>query len=135
MSQFAAGFGVQGMKRLKRMPNTRRALAMAEFARDWGRLNEFRSNTMEAYWKEGKDIEDGAVLADLAMASGLEPEKALLAADDASYLKRVDDLRLEFQQVGVNGIPTFVFGTESIEGCQPYDVLVAAAFRAGAKYK
>ena len=133
--QFAASFGVQGMKRSKRLPNTRRALAVAEFARDNGKQNEFRSFTMEAHWQDGKDIEDRAVLADLAMASGLAPEKALLAADDLAYLRRVDDLRLEYKQVGVGGIPTFVFGTERVEGCQPYEVLAAAALRAGARYK
>ena len=135
IQQFAASFGIQGMKRSKRLPNTRRALAVAEFARDQGKLDEFRSLTMEAHWKDGKDIEDSAVLADLAMASGLDPEKALLAADDPAYLRRIDDLRLEYKQVGVGGIPTFVFGTEPVEGCQPYEVLAAAALRSGVSYR
>ena len=135
IAQFAAKFGVEGMKRSKRLPNTRRALAMAEFARDQGKLSEFRSGAMDAHWQNDKDIEDSAVLADLALASGLDPEKALLAADDPAYLRRIDDLRLEYKQVGVGGIPTFVFGTEKVEGCQPYEVVAAAALRAGAKYK
>jgi predicted DsbA family dithiol-disulfide isomerase len=135
MQQFAARFDIQDMKRSKRIPNTRRALAMAEFAREQGKLKEFCSVTMEAHWKEGKDIEDSAVLADLAMASGLDPEKALLAADDAAYLRRVDDIRLEYKQVKTNGVPTFVFGAELVEGCKPYEVLAAAALRAGARYR
>jgi predicted DsbA family dithiol-disulfide isomerase len=135
MSQFAARFGVEGMKRTTRLPNTRRALAVAEFARDQGRQDEFRSIAMEAHWKEGMNIEDNTVLADLAKASGLDPDKALLAADDPAYQKRIDDLRLEYKRVGVGGIPTFVFGTEKVEGCQPYEVLAAAALRAGATPK
>ena len=131
--QFAAAFGINDMKRAQKMPNTRRALAMAEFARDQGKLNEFCSLTMDAYWKDGKDLEDSTVLSGMATASGLNPEKALLAADDQLYLKRVDDIRLEYKQVGVGGIPTFVFGKEMVEGCQPYQVLAAAALRAGAK--
>ncbi|MFC1958921.1 DsbA family protein [Chloroflexota bacterium] len=133
MQQFAARFGVQGMTRSKRMPNTRRALAVAQFARDQGKLDEYRSRTMDAHWKEGKDIEDSTVLAGLAGASGLDPEKALLAADDPVYLIRVDDTRVEYENVGVGGIPTFVFGSEPVEGCKPYEVLAAAALRAGAK--
>jgi predicted DsbA family dithiol-disulfide isomerase len=93
------------------------------------------SVTMEAHWQDNKDIEDSAVLADLVMASGLDPEKALLAADAAAYLRCVDELRLEYKQEGVTGIPTFVFGTERVEGCQPYEVLAAAALRAGTKYR
>ncbi len=133
IQRFAATFGVYDMKRSGKMPNTRRALAMAEFARDQGRLDEFRSLTMDAHWKDGQDIEDTTVLQNLAADSGLDPGKAILAAADRVYLKRVDDLRLEYKQVGVGGIPTFVFGTEPVEGCQPYEVLAAAALRAGVK--
>jgi predicted DsbA family dithiol-disulfide isomerase len=135
LQQFAARFGVQDMKSSKRIPNTRRALAMAEFARDQGKLKEFCSSTMEAHWKDGKDIEDSAVLAGLAMAAGLDPEKALLAADDAAYLRRIDDMRLEYKQVKTSGVPTFVFETELVEGCKPYEVIAAAALRAGARHR
>ena len=133
MQQFAARFGVQGMKHSRRIPNTRRALAVAEFARDQGQLDQYRWRTMDAHWKEGKDIEDSAVLAILASASGLDPEKALIAADGPVYLSRLDAMRVEFEKVGVGGIPTFIFGSEPVEGCQPYEVLAAAALRAGAK--
>jgi predicted DsbA family dithiol-disulfide isomerase len=135
IQQFAARFGIHDMIRTKRMPNTRRALAAAEFARDHGKLGEFRARTMDAHWKEGKDIENTTVLRELAAASGLDPEKALEAAADPVYLGRVDAMRTEYKQVGVGGIPTFVFGTEAVEGCQPYEVLAAAALRAGARQK
>ena len=135
IAQFAAKFGVEGMKRSRRHPNTRRALAVAEYARDMGKLEDFRSRVMDAHWLNDQNIEDSAVLVELAKASGLDPEKALLAADDAAYQKRIDDQRIEYKQVGVSGIPTFVFGTEKVEGCQPYEVLAAAALRAGARQK
>jgi predicted DsbA family dithiol-disulfide isomerase len=133
LQRFASSFGIEGMRLSRRMPNTRRALAVAEFARDQGKLDEFRLRTMEAYWKDGKDIEDSEVLQNLAQASGLDPAKALKAADDPVYLDRVDALRLEANQIEVSGIPTFVFGTERIVGCQPYTEIAAAARRAGAK--
>jgi predicted DsbA family dithiol-disulfide isomerase len=135
LDRFAAQFGVQGMERSERMPSTRRTLAVAEFARDQGKLNEFRRNVMKAHWEDSKDIEDRAVLAELAADSGLDPERALVAADDETYLKRLDEMRQEYKQVGVGGIPTFVFGTERVEGCQSYEILSAAALKAGAKYR
>ena len=133
MQQFAASFGVRGMLQPTRLANTRRALAVAEFARDQGQLDEYRRITMDAYWKEGKDIENSDVLAALAGGSNLDPEKAVLAADDPVYLSRVDARGDEFRKVGVGGIPTFIFGKEVIEGCQPYEVLAAAVLRANAK--
>jgi len=133
IQQFADRFGVQGMKSMKRMPNTRRALAIAEFARDHGQLDEYHRLVMDAQWIEGNNIEDNSVLAALAKASGLDPEKALLATDDPTYLGRVDTQRVEYKKLGVGGIPTFVFGSESIEGFRPYNVLTTLLLRAGAK--
>jgi predicted DsbA family dithiol-disulfide isomerase len=135
VKQFAASFGVNDINPSKRMPSTRRALAMSEFARDQGKLDVFRKLVMDAHWRDGRDIEDNTVLAETATAAGLDAEKAVLAADDPVYLRRVDDARIEYKKVGVGGIPTFVFDTESIEGCQPYEVISAAAVRAGAKPK
>ena len=135
IQKFAARFGINDMAQTTRLPNTRRALAMAEYARDQRKLTEFRSRTMNAHWQEGKDIEDTAILRSLVVGSGLDPEKALMAADDPAYLKRVDDTRHEFKKVGTGGIPTFIFGTEIVEGCAPYENLAAAARHAGAKPK
>lgn len=133
MQQFAASFGIYDMKRAAKIPNTRRPLSIAEFARDQGKLDAFRSLTMEAYWKDGQDIEDSEILRGLAFASGLAPDKAIQAADDPTYLRRVDTLRMEATQNQVSGIPTFIFGPERVVGCQKYEVIAAAARRAGAK--
>ena len=135
MQQFAASFGVHGMVQPTKLANTRRALAVAEFAREKGQLDEYRRLTMDAYWKEGKDIENREVLAALAVASNLDSNKAVLAGDDPTYLSRVDAIAEEFRSVGVGGIPTFIFGKEIVEGCQPYEILAAAALRAHAKRK
>lgn len=131
--KFAATFGIYDIIPSGRMPNTRRALAVAEFARDNGRLAEFRARAMDAHWKEGRDIGNMAVLGELAVAVGLDHAKSVLAATDMVYLKRVDEARVEYKRVGVGGIPAFVFGTEAIEGCQPYENLAAAAIRSGAR--
>jgi len=133
LDRFAAGFGVYGLQHLKMMPNTRRALAMAEFARDQGKLDDFRSRVMDARWRYGRDIGDDAVLGELAAAAGLDADAARHAADDAAYLGRLAAIRKEFKRLGVGGIPTFAFPRESIEGCRPYAELSAAALRSGAR--
>jgi predicted DsbA family dithiol-disulfide isomerase len=132
IQKFAEGFGVTGMMRTKRVPNTRRALAIAEYARDEGKLDTFRSVTMDAHFKQGRDIENDGVLRDLAYASGLDPARALAASDTPSYVKRLEVIRAEFKTLDVGGIPTFVFGSEAIEGCRVYDELAEAAARFGA---
>lgn len=131
MRDFAAGFGIEGMASPERLPNTRRILAMAEYAREMGKLDTFRTLAMKERWENGSDLEDVNILGNLAAASGLDRQKALKASESAVYLVRIDDIRAEAERMGINGIPTFIIGKERIVGCQPYQVVAEAVIRVG----
>lgn len=130
--RFAAGFGVTNFRPPDHLHNTRRALAIAELARDEGALDRYRHAAFDANFRLGKNLEDDADLRELATLAGLDPERALAAADDPETLERVDARQAKARAEGVTGIPTFVFGTERVVGCVPYETLQAAALRAGA---
>jgi predicted DsbA family dithiol-disulfide isomerase len=132
VSEFAARFGIDDLRPPARVSNTRRALAVAEHARDRGRLDEFRAAAFDAYWREGKDLEDDADLRAVAEAAGLDAGAALAAASDPALLARVDAARRRAAEAGVTGIPTFDIGGARIVGCQPYEALAAAVRKAGA---
>jgi len=132
LARFAAGFGIEGMHSPDRSPNTRAALALAEHARDRGRLHEARHALMEAFWRRGEDLEDREVLARCATAAGLDPAAALAAIDDPAVVARVDAMGRDAARAGVTGIPTFLIGGRRVVGCQPYEVLAAEVERAGA---
>jgi len=129
--QFAARFGVTDFSPPDVLQNTRRALAVAELAREHGRLEPFRAAAFEAYWRQGKNLEDDGDLGALAVAAGLPRQEALAAADDPGFLARVDDKQADARQSGVTGIPTFIVAGEEVVGCQPYEALAEAASRAG----
>jgi predicted DsbA family dithiol-disulfide isomerase len=135
--RFAAGFGVTGFEPPDILRNTRRALAVAELARDRDRLAPFREAAFRAHWRQGRNLEDPADLAAIAGEAGLDPEQAIIAADAEPLLARVDARQASARASGVRGIPTFVFatdtGSEMVVGCQPYEALAAAAARAGAR--
>lgn len=133
LARFAASFGVTGMLRPERSPNTRMALAVAEHARDRGRLHPFRRAAMDAFWRHGRDLEDPAVLADCAREAGLDPALAVAAIDDPALRARVDDMGRAAARAGVTGIPTFVIGSRRVVGCQPYEVLEEVAQAEGAR--
>ena len=133
--RFAAGFGVTGFTSPDRLSNTRRALAIAELARERGRLEPFRAAAFEAHWRQGKNLEDDGDLGVIATAAGLPADEALRAADDPAILARVDQRQDEAREAGVTGIPTFIIAGEEIVGCQPYEVLADAAARAGVPRK
>lgn len=132
LDAFAERFGVQ-MGHPDHVPNTRRALALVEFARDRGALEPAWEAAMDAHWKDGLDLEHDDALREVARRAGLDPDAALAAADDPATLARVDALREEAQAAGVAGIPNFRIGDQRVVGCQPYEVLAEAVRKAGVK--
>jgi predicted DsbA family dithiol-disulfide isomerase len=133
LARFAATFGVEGLRIPERSPNTRAALALAEHARDQGRLQPLRQAAMDAFWRRGEDLEDREVLARCATEAGLDPVRALAALDDPAVVARVDAMGRDAARAGVTGIPTFLVGDLRVVGCQPYEVIAAAAEAAGAQ--
>jgi predicted DsbA family dithiol-disulfide isomerase len=111
-------------------PNTRRALALAEWARDRGALHPVRRGIMDAYWRRGLDVEDPAVLAAVAAAAGLDGAAAVKGSEAPGILERVAKMGQAAARAGVTGIPTFDVGGERVVGAQPYEVLEAAVLRA-----
>ena len=131
--EFAKGFGITDMKMRQRSPNTRRALAIAEFARDQGKLEPWRQIAMDAHWRRGLDLESEADLRGLAAEAGLDPDAAIAASDDARFFSRIDRKRADAEDLGVTGIPTFVIGNRGVVGCQPYEVLAEFVESKGAR--
>jgi predicted DsbA family dithiol-disulfide isomerase len=131
MKNFAASFGIEDMASPQMLPNTRRALALAEYAREMGKLDAFRTLAMQARWKEDLDLESDRVLGNLAKASGLDPQQSIVACGSPGYLARVNSLRTEAERMGITGIPTFIIGEARIIGCQPYQILANAVLQAG----
>lgn len=132
MAEFAGRFGVE-MGYPDRAPNTRKALAVAEYARDHGKLRELWDAAMDAHWLHGRDLTDDGVLRALAEAVGLDPVEAVAAASDAAVLLRLDSLRDRAAEAGVSAIPAFLIGDQRIVGCQPYEQIARAAENAGAR--
>jgi predicted DsbA family dithiol-disulfide isomerase len=139
---FAQGFGIYDLRPPERLPNTRRAHAAAQLAREHGRLDDFRAAAFDAYWCEGRGLETDAELRDIARTAGVDEARAVAAASDPAFLARVDAARRMARAAGVTGIPTFELIPDAaagprasparIVGCQPLEVLVEAARRAGA---
>lgn len=130
---FAAGFGIDDLSPPRILPSTRRAHAVAQRARDEGRLDAFRVAAFDAYWRRGRGLESDDALAALAREAGMDPRAALAAVGDPAVLARVDAARRAAEAAGVTGIPTFDVGDVRIVGCQRYEVLADAVRRAGAR--
>lgn len=133
VNQTARRFGLPGLQIPARINNSRRALAVAEWAREQGKLLAFREAATEAYWHRGENLEDPDVLAKLAEHAGLPAEGAREAMDAPKYQARLDALAAEGRAAGVRGTPTVFIGNIRVAGCQPYEAFADAARRAGVK--
>ena len=132
MKQFAASHGVADFTPRDRIPNTRRALALGEVARDEGKLEPYRQRAMDAHWRDGMDLENDDDLRAIARDAGLS-EDALERSRDPQYAARIDAIREEAHRLGLTGIPTFILGRYRVSGAQSYELFEELARRAGAQ--
>jgi predicted DsbA family dithiol-disulfide isomerase len=107
----------------RRMPNTLDAHRLIHWAGLEGRQTAVVSAVMRAYWREGRDIGNEGVLADIAAAAGMDRAvTARLLASDAD----ADDIRArdaDARAKGVSAVPTFLIAQQYVvSGAQPPDV-------------
>lgn len=110
---------------MKRTPNTLNAHRLIWFAHHEGAQDQVVDRLFSAYFTEGRDVGDLKVLADLAVAAGLDRERAaaFLASDEGA-----DEVRLEENMAmsnGISGVPTFILdGEELFSGARKPDMIV-----------
>lgn len=112
----------------RRTPNTVLAHRLAKFADEHGVQNELLEVMFRAYFQQGRDIGDPAVLAELAAGLGLDAAE-FLASDRFEAEVLAEDAN--FRRIGINGVPSFALGGHILfSGAMPPDRM-AAAFRQG----
>ena len=131
MSRFGAEFGVEIVVP-EHLSNTRRALAMSEYARDHDLLESFREEAMRAYWLKEGDLEDEEELGGIAARSGLDEKAALQASLSRLYIDRVLQTREDGIDRMVTGVPTIFMNGMPVVGCQRYETIEKVAQSAGA---
>jgi predicted DsbA family dithiol-disulfide isomerase len=122
VNRLAAQVGLQ-LRSHDRLINSRPALQAAEFAREQGRFTPMHHELFHAYWDEGRDISDMAVLREVAVRVEVDVagmEQAVATNRFGDYL---DARRTEAEALMINGIPAHVIADRYlVMGAQPYDV-------------
>ena len=105
-----------------KLPNSRMALYLSEFARKKGKFDEVHKLIFDSYWKDGKDIGDQALLLDLADSLGFDRSEVLEYIDSEEPFNELKKSLSELRKYGINGVPTFIIGDKIVVGAQPYEV-------------
>ena len=116
-------------ERIAVSPNTLDAHRLIRWAGEAEAADAVVEALFRAYFLEGRDIGDRAVLADIAASCGLERDDVARRLASDEDLAAVRAAVQAAQQLGVTGVPTFILaGRYAIVGAQPAETL-AQAFR------
>jgi predicted DsbA family dithiol-disulfide isomerase len=94
---------------IRRTPNTLASHRLLRKAAQLGRQDELLDGLFAAYFVEGRDIGDKAVLAEIAENAGIPDAGRFLAGVEGAEEVRDEDALARRQ--GINGVPCFIFNS------------------------
>ncbi len=124
--QLADGLTVP--KRTSKLSNSRLALEGGEFAWGAGKQQDYIEALYHAYWEEDRDINDLAVLKDVAEKSGLDVFEFIAALESRMYRKHIVEFDEPAHAAGIWNVPTWKFPEKWVAE-QPYSVVSAMCKR------
>lgn len=99
--------------------NSMNAHRLLHFAKQHGRQNEAEEALFRAYFTEGKNIDDAQTLMEIAKGLGLDTNELARAMSGDTFVQDVITDIQEAQQLGVRGVPFFVFNRKyAVSGAQ-----------------
>jgi predicted DsbA family dithiol-disulfide isomerase len=116
------------------LTNSRAALAATEFARESGRDEALEERIYRAYFGEGLNIGDPAIVARLGSEAGLDSAEVADAIKSPKYEMRLKNNALAANQRGVNGVPTFFIGEYPLVGAQSPEAMRSILKRAQERF-
>ena len=115
---------------ITRTPNTLDAHRLIRWALPVGKQAEMKEALFVAYWRDGKDVGDHAVLADIAMSVGMDREIILADLISDKDKQAVMAETVQAQQMGITGVPTFIINHKyGVSGAQSAQVIADAIMK------
>jgi len=115
-----AGEGIEfAFEKIKRTPNTLQSHRLLRLAAATGDQDAVLEGLFRAYFLEGRDVGDRAVLSEIGAAAGLDRRKtaAFLGSDTDTDTVLSEDVLA--RRAGINGVPCFIFnGRFALSGAQ-----------------
>lgn len=114
-------------EKVHRMPNTLSAHILVAAVQETAAQRAFVDAIFSAYFLEGRDIGDPAVLAELAAPHGLRAEQVGVLLANDGLRSRVRELAASMTAQGITGVPFFIFNQKlALSGAQPTEVFQRA---------
>ena len=122
VAQEGAGEGIAfAFDRMERTPNTVAAHQLIDLAQSQGKADAVVDALFRGYFEEARDIGDPAVLEGIAAGAGVD------GRPEAGNRAKVAEQEERVRELGISGVPTFIFNRESgLSGAYPPEMLAAA---------
>lgn len=105
--------------------NSQKAHQLIQFAKSKNRGNEAEESLFKAFFIEGKNIADTETLTQLGKDLGLEESELKTSFEDEKYKYEIIQDIQEAQNIGVTGVPFFVFDRKyAVSGAQPAEAFL-----------
>lgn len=119
-------------------PRSRRALEAAEFAREAGRFEPMHHALFQAFFEDGRDLNDLDVLREVGDSAGLDGEALRDALERGRFTEAVLRDERQAAELGISGVPAMLIGpmdgapedAEMVMGAQPVEPVRGAVERA-----
>lgn len=105
--------------------NSMKAHRFLHYAKHEGKQDVAKERVLAAHFGENKNVDDNAVLLEIAESIGLDAARALEVLNSQEFEEGVKYDIYEAHQLGVKGVPFFVFNNKyGISGAQPLEVFM-----------
>jgi predicted DsbA family dithiol-disulfide isomerase len=112
---------------ITRTPNTMDAHRLIRWSHDGGKQHDVAERLFMAYFNEGLDIGDRAVLMKIAGEAGMDPSEVSARLENGTDIDAVNAEVERAYRMGVTGVPCFIFAQkQGLMGAQPAEVLADA---------
>lgn len=107
------------------MVNSQKAHQLIQFAKSKNLGNEIEERLFKAFFTEGKNVADIEILTQLGKEIGLDENELQTAFTDERYKYQMTQDIQEGQNLGVKGVPFFVFDRKyGVSGAQPAEAFL-----------
>ena len=124
----AAAVGLNlNLEGIARQPNTLAAHALMHLAQQSGRQQQTAEALFNAYFIDGRDLTDDAVLTGIAATAGLDAGQVQSTLADEALLKQVSARDRQARDSGIGGVPFFIVNRKlAVSGAAGADHLLQA---------
>ena len=134
VSEMAKAVGLHYDFDKAKVANSLQSHHLIQYAKDQGKGDAIEERLFQAYFMEGKNLALEEALIACGTSIGLEKEGILAALNDENYAYRVKQDIQEGENLGVRGVPFFVFDRKyGISGAEPIEVFTKTLLQTAAE--